>query len=103
VEEYNFFQDTNLSSDFTHEELIILNKKLDQTLEQLSRLEFGQQITYDNLKEEINELKELTQAINKKNWFQLLQGKLVSIGLGKISDQVLEVIKDTLGSKRLIE
>lgn len=103
VEEYDFFHTGDKSADFSQEELVILNQKLDEMLERLSKLELGQQITYDDLKNEVDELRELTKVINKKNWFQLLQGKLVSIGLGKLADKGMDIIEGTFGGNQLIE
>lgn len=103
VEEFDFFHSEDRSAEFSQEELVMLNRKLDEMLERLSKLELGQQITYDDLKNEIEELRGIAKVVNKKNWFQLLQGKLVSIGLGKLADKAMEIIEGTFGGSQLIE
>lgn len=103
VEEYDFFHSERQSPNFTQEDIAILNPKLDEMLERLGKLELGQQITYDDLKNEIDELRQLTKVLNKKNWFHLLQGKLVSIGLGKLTDKVFDIIRGTFGDSQLLE
>lgn len=101
VEEYDFFQEAEQTNNFTQEEIVILNKKLDELLERLTKLELGQQIIYDDVQDEFDELRELTKVLNKKNWLQQLQGKLISIGLGKLTDEVVEIIGNTFGGKQL--
>jgi hypothetical protein len=69
----------------------------------ISKLELGQQIIYIDLKDEFDELGELTKVLNKKNWLQQLQGKLISIGLGKLSEERVAIIEKTLGGNQLIQ
>lgn len=59
---------------FTIEEKSEAESKLDKILNDLQTLKDGHQIIYDDLKTEIDELKELF-ILGKKTWFQLLLGK----------------------------
>ncbi len=90
------------SEGFTKEDILVINQKLDELLKRFAKLEVGQQITYDDLAEEIKELKELSRKLSKKNWFEILQGKLVTIGLGKLSDEVIKLLESTFENKNLL-
>ncbi len=57
-----------------------INNKINEIIETLSKLGFGQEILF----EELEELKDLYGKINKKNWGQLLKGKLIDLGLAQI-------------------
>lgn len=57
-----------------------LDKKLNSVIEHLNRIGLGQEIIFD----EIGELKELQHTLSKKNWSQLLKGKLIDLALDKI-------------------
>lgn len=54
-------------------------KTIDEILLRLEKLGYGQQIIF----EEIEELKELHSKLNKKNFGQVLKGKLVDLALSK--------------------
>lgn len=56
-----------------------LDKKLDNIIEQLVKLGYGQEIIFD----EIAELKDLQHKLSKKSWSQLLRGKLIDLALDK--------------------
>lgn len=57
-----------------------INSRVDEIVEQLTKLGLGQEIIFD----EINELKELYTTLNKKNWGQVVKGKLVDLALAKL-------------------
>lgn len=84
---------------FTSSEKYIIIQKLDELSERLTRLELGQQITYDDIQPEIDELKGLLVPLGKKHWLQVLKGKLLDAGLGTLSSeaysQILRVFKDS--------
>ena len=44
---------------------------------------FGQEILFN----ELQELKDLYPKLNKKNWGQILKGKLVDLGISQIINQ----------------
>lgn len=78
---------------FTIEEKGEAESKLDQILKDLQTLKDGHQIIYDDLKAEIDALKELF-ILGKKTWFQLL--------LGKTSEMVISGIISETVSKQIV-
>lgn len=54
--------------------------KLDEMKELLTKLGFGQEIVFD----EIRDAKKLTKKLNKKNWTEIITGKLVDLGLSEV-------------------
>ncbi|WP_316848912.1 hypothetical protein [Pedobacter agri] len=54
-----------------------LDAKFESIIEQLTKLGHGQEIIFD----EITELKELQHKLSKKNWSQLLKGKLIDLAI----------------------
>ncbi len=54
--------------------------KLDELFKKLEELGFGQQIIFD----ELDELRDLFSTLNKKNWGELLKGKIVDLGLSQV-------------------
>jgi len=79
---------------FNNSEQTDISNKLDDILNEIALLKLGQELTYDDLKEEIEELKTLF-FLSKKNWKQLL--------LGKIADMTIAGIISESVSKKLIE
>ena len=69
----------------------------------LEKLLVGQEIVYNDLHDEIEELRRLIDQLSKKNWLELLQGKMVSWGLGKLSDNALRLIQESFGENKLLE
>jgi hypothetical protein len=63
-----------------------LNKKIDEIIDILKIQNFGQEVLFN----EIEELKELYGKLGKKNWGQVLKGKLVDLGLAQV------INKDTM-------
>ncbi|MEQ8421609.1 MAG: hypothetical protein RIB64_16490 [Arenibacter algicola] len=57
-----------------------LNKKIDEILIILEKQDFGQEILFN----ELQELKELYPKLSKKNWAQILKGKLIDLGIAQI-------------------
>lgn len=58
----------------------IINAKLDELTKKLNELGFGQEIIFN----EIDELRKLYPTLNKKNWGQLVKGKIVDLGLSQV-------------------
>jgi len=82
---------------FTHEERDMAENKLDQILEELKIVKAGQEILYEDLKAELEELKNL-YVLGKKNWHQLLLGKTADMVMGGvISETVSKEIVTALG------
>ena len=59
-----------------------LNDRIDEVIERLTKLGYGQEILF----EELEELKELHAKLSKKAWGQVLKGKLIDLGLEKVLD-----------------
>ena len=53
---------------------------IDNIIEHLIKLGYGQEIIFN----EINELRELQHKLSKKSWSQLLKGKLLDLALDKL-------------------
>lgn len=79
---------------FTYEEKAFSESKLDQILKQFEEIKLGQQITYDDILKEIQELKDL-HFLGKKKWHQLLAGKITEMTVGGIISET--VSKDLIG------
>ncbi|MCA6438284.1 MAG: hypothetical protein IM592_17620 [Bacteroidetes bacterium] len=85
--------------DFSRSEKASLNQTLQKIVEDLNTIKLGQQITYDDVKDEFEELKDL-YYLNKKNWVQLFTGKLSEMVAGgviseTISKDLAEIIKNS--------
>jgi hypothetical protein len=78
---------------FTVEEKRDSESKLDQIINDLQTLKDGHQIIYDDLRAEIEELKELF-ILGKRKWFQLLSGKT--------ADMVTSGIISETASKQIV-
>ena len=52
--------------------------------DELNKVQLGQEILFD----ELQELKDLYGKLSKKNWGQLLKGKLIDLALSKVVDNV---------------
>jgi len=73
---------------FSKEEKYNYDDKLDKILHDLSELKKGQELIYDDLDNEIQDLKKL-YFLGKKNWKQLLAGKTIEmITGGMISESI---------------
>ena len=87
-----------LKSDaFTTEEKENTNIKIDEILTELSSVKAGQQVIYEELQNELNELRGLF-FLGKKNWFELLLGKgteMVASGIisATVSTQIIHTVK----------
>ncbi len=58
----------------------IMSSRIDEIIEKLTSLGYGQEILF----EEIEELKGMYGKMTKKNWGQLVKGKLFDLALGKV-------------------
>lgn len=63
--------------------------KINALIEKLEKLGFGQEIIFN----ELEELKELYIHLNKKNWGELVKGKIIDLGLQQIiNEDVMKMI-----------
>ncbi|WP_028873171.1 hypothetical protein [Psychroserpens burtonensis] len=86
IDDINRFYTFEPKSDdeFSVEQESELHNKLNNILEKLEKQGFGQQIIF----EEIEDLKNHFN-LGKKNWFQLLKGKVVDLTLKKVLDKTI--------------
>lgn len=94
IESINRFYkfEPNDKDKFSAKEEAQLQSRLNEIIEKLEKLGFGQEIIFD----EIESLKSHFN-IGKKNWFQLLKGKLIDLTLEKVLEKtVVTTIYDSL-------
>lgn len=77
-----------------------IQETLDKILNDINLLKTGQQITYDDLMQEFEELRD-NMHLNKKNWRELFVGKLSEmVAAGVISEtlskSVVEIMKENI-------
>ncbi len=90
---------------FTERDKKDINTKIDKVLAELEKIQTGNEIIWTDMKEELEELKEM-YYLNKKNWRQLLTGKLSEMVISgivseTISRRIAESINPFIG--KLIE
>jgi len=73
---------------FTEEEKEMAESKLDQILKDLKEVKAGQQVIYEDLLKEVEELKEL-YFLGKKKWYQLLIGKSVDMAASGVVSETI--------------
>lgn len=86
---------------FSRSEIDRLNEKLDLLAEKMSAVVLSQQFTYDDVMEELNELKSL-YGLRKKNWKRLLMAKITEMTAGGVvssvvSEPLADIIKPEVG------
>lgn len=82
---------------FTREEQATADAKLDQVLQELEKVKMGQQIIYDDLSSELQELKDF-YILGKKKWHQLFLGKTAEMVIGGvISETVSKELINVMG------
>jgi len=72
--------------DFSTLEKTQMDKKLEEMLDEIKLLRLGQEITFDGLSEELEELKEY-YFLNKKSWLQLFSGKLLEFSAAGVVNE----------------
>lgn len=79
---------------FTYDEKTFSESQLDQILKQFEEVKLGNQIIYEDILKEIEELRDL-HFLGKKKWHQLLAGKITEMTIGGIISET--VSKDLIG------
>ena len=92
-------QSRNPNDYFSNIEINEYSDKLDDLLKEIR---LGQEVLYDdiqNLQDEFKELKDQLKNMKKKNWGELVKGKLIDLVLGHIiSNQTLSfILKNIIG------
>lgn len=83
------FEDT-----FSNLEIKLLSEKIDIILSEIEVLKDGQKIIYEDLSDQLNELKDL-YFLGKKKWYQIMVGKAIEMTSSGIISQTI--------SKEIIE
>ncbi|MDC9724038.1 MAG: hypothetical protein PSN34_14875 [Urechidicola sp.] len=83
LELFDSLKDGVTDYDKITESQIEINKKIDEIIATLEKQNFGQEILFN----ELQELKELYPKLSKKNWGQVLKGKLIDLGFAQIINQ----------------
>lgn len=84
--------------EFASSEKNEINLALEKILYDLNLLKIGQEISYDDLSNEFEDLKDM-YFLNKKHWSQIFAGKLTEMVAGGIisdtlSKEIIEIIKN---------
>ena len=90
------------SDKFTAEEIKSINLKLDELLQKIERLEVGERLMYDDITEEIEELKKLVFVMGKKSWTQTLKGQMFDWGLGQLTEKGFSLLTSTFNGDKLL-
>lgn len=84
------------SSEFSIPERNINNESLTRIVDDLNKIKLGQELTYNDLYDELQELKEY-YFLNKKHWTQLFIGRISEmVAGGVISETVSKEIVSTV-------
>ncbi|CAM1345790.1 hypothetical protein [Tenacibaculum crassostreae] len=99
IEGDNFEKEIDYFSKGEKKEII---KRLDIFFSKIEEIQLGQLIIYDDLSKENEELKELLKTLKKKNWKEVLKGKLINLGLGELTNEVKQIIIDVFNDSKLL-
>ncbi|MBK8547771.1 MAG: hypothetical protein IPL63_10430 [Saprospiraceae bacterium] len=84
------------STDFSPQERTDINESLQKILADLDKIKMGQEVTYDDLIAELNDLREF-YYLNKKHWSQMLIGRLTEmVASGVINETISKDIVETV-------
>ncbi len=79
---------------FTPEEMQTANEKLDVLLAEIQTLKMGHEVIWTDIRKDIEELKAL-YSLGKKNWRQLLLGKIAEmVAAGVVSDTLSKTVEE---------
>ena len=81
---------------FSQKESEEISNKINYIINKIDKLGYGQEILFN----ELEELKNLYPKLNKKNWSQIIKGKLIDLAIDKVIDMsVIKIITDDLLEK----
>lgn len=87
------------SIEFSQTDRKTINENFEKIIYEINLLRLGQEITYDDFKEEFDEMKNHL-FLNKKNWTEMFVGKLAQMIAGgiiseTISKEIVKLIKES--------
>lgn len=80
-----------------------LKSQIDELTMRFKSFELGQQITYDDIVKELEELKRLLTVLGKKDWRQNFKGKMVEFGFGQLSEKTIDLLVETFKNNKLLD
>jgi len=90
------YVEKKLTKKIEREANVEMNNKIDLIIHELQKLGLGQEIIFS----EIEEMRGLYSKVPKKNWIQILKGKIVELSVEKIIDsQTAKQIFETITSE----
>ena len=96
-----YFRESKIKNEidyFSREEISLFNHNFELLKNQIERLEFGQEIIFN----ETDEIKDLINGLNKKNWTELIKGKFTDLILGSvISIENAELLIKTITGEKI--
>lgn len=87
---------------FNENEIEVMKTKIDELTERIRAMEVGQQITYDDVMVEFQEMKALLTVLGKKNWIEILKGKMADAGLGTLTGKMADILIETTKQSNLL-
>lgn len=91
-----YFRESKIKQEtdyFSREEISQIENNFEILKSQITKLEFGQEIIFN----EADEIKDLISGLNKKNWTEIIKGKFNDMILGKvISLETAELLMKTI-------
>ena len=87
---------------FTPRDKELVGEKLEQLFAELKKIQIGQQIIYDDLTDDFETMKTMLEVLSKKDWFQLLKGKLLDAGLGTLSSEAFKLVLNSFSGNRFL-
>lgn len=96
-----YFRESKIKNEndyFSREEISHFNHNFELLKNQIERLEFGQEIIFN----ETDEIKDLINGLNKKNWIELIKGKFNDLILESvISIETAELLIKTITGEKI--
>lgn len=96
-----YFRESKIKQEidyFSREEIKQIENNFENLKNQITKLEFGQEIIFN----ETDEIKDLINGLNKKNWTEIIKGKFGNMILGKIiSLETAELLVNTITGENL--
>lgn len=96
-----YFRESKIQNEkdfFSREEIDLYNSNFENLKKQITKLEFGQEIIFN----ETDEIKLLISGLNKKNWKELIKGKFNDMIIGGIINiEMAELLIETITGEKI--